>query len=170
MKWNKQLSDKIMTTCFTLPWRRHCYFRLEQCSSTNNQFHSKGVRWGSTGARTMAIYWMLILCHRSSFIKFLTENVQPGLEIIYYKSHKTVYSKTETSYQTTQSHPRWRQSSHTKSSYIHIASMQNKVLFHRQPIHPLNTCPTPLDKWSACCRDLYLTTHNTWNNRQTSMS
>ena len=28
---------------------------------------------------------------------------------------------------------------------------------------------TPLDKWSARCRDLYLTTHNT-HNRQTSMS
>ena len=27
---------------------------------------------------------------------------------------------------------------------------------------------TPLDEWSACCRDLYLTTHNT-HNRQTSM-
>jgi hypothetical protein len=28
---------------------------------------------------------------------------------------------------------------------------------------------TPLDEWSACRRDLYLTTHNTYN-RQTSMS
>jgi len=27
---------------------------------------------------------------------------------------------------------------------------------------------TPLDEWSACCRDLYLTSHNT-HNRQTSM-
>ena len=27
---------------------------------------------------------------------------------------------------------------------------------------------TPLDEWSACCRDLYLTTHNS-HNRQTSM-
>ena len=27
---------------------------------------------------------------------------------------------------------------------------------------------TPLDKWSACCRDLYLTTHNI-HNRQISM-
>jgi len=87
------------------------------------------------------------LCHRSSFIKFLTENVQLGLTIIYYESHKEVYSKTDKLQDYTVTSKMTAIFAHkVKRSYIHLASMQNKVLFDRQPIHPLNACLTPMDK------------------------
>ena len=41
-----------------------------------------------------------------------------------------------------------------------------RFLYHKQRCSTISW--TLLDEWSACCRDLYLTTHNT-HNRQTSM-
>ena len=44
------------------------------------------------------------------------------------------------------------------------ASSLSRIHDHTQTHHSRRT---PLDEWSACCRDPYLTTHNT-HNRQTS--
>jgi hypothetical protein len=47
-----------------------------------------------------------------------------------------------------------------------FGSSQMRFLYHTQ--RRATVSRTPLDEWSACRRDLYLTTHNT-HNRQTSM-
>ena len=47
-----------------------------------------------------------------------------------------------------------------------MASSFLRFLDHTQ--RRTTVCRTSLDEWSACCRDLYLTTHNT-HNRQTFM-
>jgi len=47
-----------------------------------------------------------------------------------------------------------------------IASSRTRFLDHTQ--RRATVVRTPLGEWSALCRDLYLTTHNT-HNRQTSM-
>ena len=51
----------------------------------------------------------------------------------------------------------------------HLRVLASSFLRFRDHTGRITVGRTPLDEWSACRRDLYLTTHNT-HNRQTSMS
>ena len=125
------------------------FTKFPETSNVSKQCQNGRRRFDPLNAELNPICYLLALLLVRHFLHVSRIRVNPeATNVTHTHTHIYIYIYTHT---------------HTHTHTEHLFLM---FLDHTQRRSTVGR--TPLDEWSACRRDLYLTTHNT-HNRQTSM-